>query len=381
VYTIDIVNSRSGVKLTPSVDPESGTWSRVLCAGGKGQHVFALPDDDVMWDKDLSTPWSRTLVVSWDGVAIYAGIIVDRTFDDVAGTLTIQHEDFRSLLQRRYPFGVKGYTQDGTTATGAGWLTLTGLSQRAIIIRLLQEALTGPFAIYSMPVIVNGVAIAVSPLATEAGGFTRTYENHEFLTADRAIANVQDEDGGPDVDFEPLWVGAVFRWNLRIGSPTAPRLSEPGPGGVPFEFNMAAEEQPLTGMKVRESGLNQVTGIYAVGKGMGRDMKVAGNGFGDSATIPALDVVESYKEEIDYNRLFSYANSALPIRGKTTQQFEFGMLATEDPGLGMLRMGALFLLIFNAHRWIGDGHVPLRLVSMSGDMTETLTIDVQSWES
>jgi hypothetical protein len=193
------------------------------------------------------------------------------------------------------------------------------------------------------------------------------------------IANVQDEDGGPDVDFEPLWVGGLFRWNVRIGSPTAPRLSALPAGGAPFDFNMASTELALTGMKVRKSGRDQATGIFAVGKGSGRDMKVAGNGFGVSAAIPALDVVETYKEEGDYNRLFSYANSALPVRGNPTTQYEFGLLATEDPGLDQLRMGTLFRLLFSDHRWVGDGAQTLRLISMSGSMTEDLTIDIQNW--
>jgi len=377
-YTFHIVDSRTGIKQL-EVFPSSGSWSRVLNAGGKGTHTFVLTADQAMRDRVLSTPWSRTLVVSWDGVAVYAGLIVRRVYSQDDNTLTVSHEDFRSLLQRRYPFGVNSYTQDGTTATGAGWLTLTALTLRAIVVRVLQEGLVGPFPIYSMPVFINSNAIASTPLAAESGGYSRTYENFAFLTVEQIIDNVQDEEGGPDTDFEPVWVDGVFQWNARIGSPSTPKLYSTAPGGNPFEFNMGAEQRVLTGVTVTDDGAKQATGVFSIGEGSGRDMKLAGNGFGSSATIPALDVAESFKDEKSYDILFSYSNGALPVRGKTTTQYELGMLATEIPGLSALRIGVLFRLIWSGNPWVADGNVDLRVISLSGSMTNDLTIDVQPW--
>ena len=150
-YSFHIVATQTGITQI-EVFPSAGSWSRVLNAGGKGSHSFVLggPDPesglaDPMEDHGLTEDWARTLVVSWDGVVVYAGVIVKRVWDDPTQTLTLEHEDVRSLFSRRFPFGTVGYWAAGTSETQSGLLTLTALSLRASVIRIMQESLTGPF--------------------------------------------------------------------------------------------------------------------------------------------------------------------------------------------------------------------------------------------
>jgi hypothetical protein len=371
MYTFHIVDTQSGVK-QQQVFPASGSWSRLLNEGGRGSHTFVLTDDEPMANRVLSSTWSRALVVSWRGFAVYAGVIVKRSYDQPKNTLTISHEDYRTIFSRRYPFGVNGYWAPGTGETQAGTLTLTGLSLRASIIRVLQESLTGPFpSKWTLP-------IDLPPYAAEAGTNTETIEFFNELSTSAHIQNYQERSGGPDTDFEPVWSGGVLRLTGRIGSPASPSLFSMSNSGGPFEFNQDAAEPRLTAFKVTEDGQKQATGQFSVGTGSGRDMKVGGFGLGNQATIPALDVVQTYKEQGDKDILYSYAQGAIAVQRNPTVQYEMSLLANEEPGLENLRMGSILRVMNRGDLWLAND-ANVRLISISGDMTNNLTLDVQPW--
>jgi hypothetical protein len=380
-FRYHLVDTRSGTMLV-EIYPKSGTCSRALNAGGRGSHDFLLPftrstdsytpDFTPLVDKSLTRPWARTLVVSWKGIAVYAGVITERTFVDDTSILTVKTEDIRAIFERRYPFGVAGYYEDAPLYQSPGRLDLRGLSLRASVVRILQESLIGPFSIWSLP-------IDLPDFASEPGGNTDVIENFKLVDTAALLENYQDRSGGPDIDFEPRWVNGQFRWFARIGGGPDPMLYVTPPEGGPVEFNMSAPQRRLTGVKITESGRQQATGQFSVGVGSGRDMKVGGAGLEEAATIPALDIVRNYKEQDDKTILNSYSIGALEVIGNTTTQYEFGMLADEEPGLENLRMGTLHALFWYQHPWIDDGKVNLRLIGMSMNTAGALTLDSQLW--
>lgn len=368
-YTFEIVATRTGVRQV-QVFPSAGSWSRVLNGSGKGSHSFVLSplstpllDRNVMSDKSLSDPWNRTLVVCWDGVPVYAGVITKRVYDRDTKTLTIHHEDIRSILERRYPFGTASYWADEPNHI-PGSLTITSKSMRAAAAKVVEQGLLGTSAIYSLPILL--------PSTAEAGTFTTTYYNYNFQTVADLLQDLQK--AGPDIDFAPEWNAGALRWVMNAGSTATPRLS-----GSLIDFNLSVDKSPLTGVTFTEDGGRQLTGQFGIGEGFEVDMRVGGAGIAGAATIPALDALDNYKTEESEPKLAAYGLAAVTANTLPTKQWEFSMRAGEGPGLLGLLGWPRLRLHSNDDPWIPGPYTDVRLISLSGDMSDSLVLDVQDW--
>lgn len=369
MWTFWICDTRTGARQLQVYPTQDGTFSRLLNAGGYGKNSFLLTDQDgratPMRDKELTTLWIRTLVRCWNDVPIYAGLIEAREFDWDTHLLTIEHTDVRTLFTARYPFGVSSYWADEPNHI-PGQLDIVGKSLRSAAGIIVQAGLTGPFATYSMPIVL--------PSLVEAGLFTETFFNYHFSTVADLLDDIQNMNGGPDIDFEPRWsASGSLEWLMRVGSTAAPSISR-----SLFEFNMSAEERRLTGVKVREDGSSQITGQFSIGEGSEQDMLVGGDGVGAAAAI-ALDVAESFKTQTSQDVLASFSTAAIVALASPTVQWTIGKLASVEPSLDVFPLGSLPRLMFSDDAWEADNFVDLRLVSISGDMSEKLSLDVQSW--
>lgn len=363
-----ICDTRTGVKQL-QVFPSGGPFGRTLNAAGQGgSNTFQLGDRKLsreQW-KDLTTPWRRELVRCWDDHPVYSGVITGRPYNRDTQTLTVNHADVRALLAKRYPFGVNSYYADGVAAP-PGKLVLTNLSLRAIAANVVQQGMVGPHPIYSLPIVL--------PSLTEAGPYSRTYFNYNFTTVPSALQELQDVDGGPDIDFAPRWSSSdTLEWVMRTGTPTAPALT----GGT-FEFNLTSKNCPLTHVGVDEDGSKQVNGMFTIGKGSEEDMRVSGRGIGDygETVFPALDGTQPLKDIDDLGVLLGHSIAAINVQQDPTKQWEMSLLASGYPGLNALTLGSTLRVYSKGDPWIDDGWTSLRLIGFSGDATETIALDVQ----
>lgn len=357
-----IVDTRTGVKQLP-LQPASGSWGRQLNGDKQGRHTFNLSTSKLtraQW-RALTVPLARTLVVSWAGVAWYAGMITARPFDMDSSTLTLEHADIRSIFADRYPFGAGSYA--------GGTLVCTNRSWRAIVARVVQRGLDGPGGIYSLPIVLPSTSEAENP-------HSKTYHNYNFTTVYDALADLQKTEGGPDTDFEPRWnANGDLEWLLRVGSPTAPALT----GGV-VEFNMTAAQKALTGVTVGENSAKQVTGVFGIGQGSEEDMIVGSVGNPEeAATIPARDITESHKTAETEAAAAQFAAASIAVLQHPTNQWDFTIVLGELNGtqVAALRLGATLRLYYKGHMWIEDGWHDLRLVGFTGDMTDRIKVEVQ----
>lgn len=359
------VDTRTGVKQL-EVRPSSSSFSRVLNGEGGGLHSFQLGErvlSRATW-RGLVTPWSRTLVVSWGAVAVYAGVVVDSSYDRDLQTLNVATADVRKIFSYRFPFGSTSYYEvDGVTP---GKLVCTNLSLRSIVSRVMGAGLTGPFPIYSLPITL--------PTSSEAGTHSRTFYNYNFRTVDDLLDELQSTDGGPDIDFEPSWVSNALVWTMRTGTPAAPQLT-----GNTFEWNTAGEKCGLTGIRQTVSGAKQASGVFSIGEGSEEDMRVVGYGLESAAPFPALDVTQSFKSgELDDAALFGQSKAMLDLLKTSTVQWEMGALASGYPGADQLRLGSTLRVNFKDDPWVYDGYSVTRLIGFSGDMSERIRFDVQT---
>lgn len=360
-----VVDTRSGAKIL-QVHPSSSSFSRVLNGEGSGTHTFQLGERVVPRDvwRLLSVPWARTLVISWGATAVYAGVVVDSDYDRDSMVLSLSTADIRKVFSYRFPFGATSYYEaDGVTP---GKLVCSNLSLRSIVSRVMGAGMVGPFPIYSLPITL--------PPTSEAGPHSRTFYNYNFRTVDDLLDELQSTDGGPDIDFEPVWVDTLLRWTMRTGTPAQPQLT-----GNTFEWNTAGEKCGLTGIRQTVSGAKQASGVFSIGEGSEEDMRVVGFGLESAAPFPALDVTQSFKSgELDDTALFAQSKAMLDLLKTSTVQWEMGALASGYPGVDQLRLGSTLRVNFKDDPWVDDGWSVTRLIGFSGDMSERVRFDVQT---
>lgn len=355
----------TGVKQL-QVEPASGSFGRLLNTAGSGSHTFKLGDRKLsreVW-RGLTTPWARTLVQCWEGDPVYAGVITGRPYNPGTMTLTLPHTDIRSMFMARYPFGVASYWADELAGI-PGNLTVTNRSIVAALGLVVQAGLQGPpgAAPYALPIVL--------PTLTTPGAFSRVFENFNFAKVADIITELQELDGGPDVDFAPRWsASGTLEWVLRAGALT---------GGT-FEFNLSAADNPVASFDVAEDALKQVTGVFGVGRGSGADMVVGGTPGAPVVGIPARDEVAKWTHVPTNAEASSLAREQVRVNQYPKTQPALKVLAsTVDPRT--LVLGSKVSTFLRDDPFLLDGPdngwTHYRLVGFNGGVGQELTLEVR----
>jgi len=358
MWTYFIHDTLSGAR-RQQVSPTGGSFSTMVSDIGGGSHTFQVRESPLRPDhwKSLTYPWANTLVQCWDGVPLYAGLLLGRTLDRDRGSLTVQHKELRLILNRRHPFRVGGERLTN------GTLALSNRSLRGLIVEIVQAGvrrLDGNDG-WNLPINLGG---------GELGNESATFWNYDFVTVENAIAEVEGRDGGPDVAFQPNLTDGRLDWLLKVGSP---RLT-----GDRFDYPMNVPHPLLFGVKPTDDGTEMLTGVFAIGKGSEADMLVGEAGLnGAAATTPYLDSSRQFKELEDVGQLVSHGQGELRAHSRPTTQWEMRTLATSHPGVHRLRLGSIIRMRFQNDWWEGTRDVDQYLIGISGDTTDTLTLDVQ----
>lgn len=348
------------------VEPASGSWSRLLNVSGQGRHTFSLGDRLISRDdwRDNTTPWARTLLQCWDDAPVYAGLITGRPYDRDTSMLTLNTTDFRSLLQFRYPWGDSSYWEDEAAGL-VGRLVIENKTMVSAVGIVLEQSLIGPvsaLATYSLPLVL--------PSLTDVGSFSTVYENFNFQKTSDILSEIQEMDGGPDIEFSPRWASAGrFEWLARVGALT---------GGT-FEFDLTSPTSPVSSVKVAEDALKQVTGVIGVGEGSGPTI-IVGGGYGGGIVTPA-DIPS--REETAVWRMVKTIPDAVALSIERLAAYKY---PTVQPGLTVqasevspadLVLGSTVTLIDDGDPFLPDGESDWRLIGLSGGVEGELTLNVQ----
>lgn len=358
MWTFWIVDTLTGDKLARFA-PTAGRFRTVMNGVGDGEHSILLRSSDWPYsraqNRDLTTPWARTLVQCWNDVPKYSGLITKRAWNEASGVLRIESEELRTIFTRRLAFTIGLY--DG------GTLTVTGKSLRGLIRAIVMAAA------YRPPV-GDPWHLPIAYPADEGGSESRTWYNYNFPVADEMLDEVQNINGGPDIYFKPRWSGSdKHEWELQIGTPSI--------AGPTLDWHVKAAEAPALDVGVVEDGTKQLTGVFSIGKGSEADMRHGEAGHLAGTTIPYLDTTRSYKEVDDVARLNAHAMGELVAYREVTTQYSFDTLASGTPSLDQLSPGARPRLWFDESEFVDDGWKNLYLLGMSGDLTEKISLEVQ----
>lgn len=329
-------------------------WERALNSGGSGSAAIALRAADVarLDIDDLTTPLARTLVLEWGGVPVYAGAVDTRTYDHKSGLLTLRHSDVWTVLRRRLAI-------DHTVAESKLVnQVVSNLSSGTVAKRLVQLGLKG------LSDMNMGLPITFS--ADVAGSISRTYFGYHFPWLGDLLDDLMNEGGGTDIDFRPRWVGNKLDYQMRTGS-----LTE----GT-FEWRVGGEKSGVIGLSVVEDSAKLASGVYALGEGSEVD-KLARSRRVIDPVFPYTDRVALLSTEADVAALDRYAVGDLAAFKQPTEQWGFSVLASGSPKVSDLLLGGQARVWVQDDPWLTTGWHENRIVGFSGDLSETVKLQLQ----
>lgn len=323
---------------------------------GDGEHSFNLADADAPIARAdlraLREPNESMLVVSWAGVPVYAGLVMNSDYLRDTATLTIQHVDVRTLMQERLTFGVSGYAQ--------GDLTVSGKSLSGMVRGILQRGIYDWGNTWRLPVDLP---------ADGSGSNSLRVKNWEWARIEDLLQRV--EKLGAVIDFDPYYdTAGGLRFAVRVGTPHLP--------GASLEWVATAEATPVINLRVQKNGSRQLSGCFYMGKGTEADMRVGEAGFIAGPTIPVRDAARSAKDESDVSKLNSMALTDLQANRRAAEQWSFALVADETWPVEQLKPGARITLHCYGDPVIDDGAHSFIVTGVSVDSTTSvITPEVQ----
>jgi hypothetical protein len=307
------------------------------------------------------------MVICWEGDPVAARLIMGRSYNRDKQLLTVDHTDVRTLFLTRYPFGVNSYWEDELAGV-VGNLTITNKSLVSAVGLVLEAGLTGPppplaYASYALPMTL--------PSLSESGSYSAVYDNFNFQKVADVLDELQEMDGGPDVDFAPQWSGTdTLEWVVRAGALT---------GGT-FEFDLSDPACPVSSTEFDEDAMKQVTGVYGIGAGNGTSMIVGGTPGSLVADIPAREDVVKWKMVKTIPHAAALAKEHVAAFKEPTLEPSFTVLATEVSPLDLV-LGSTITVTDDDDPFLLDGPTDYRLIGVSGGVGLKLSLTVQEVRS
>ncbi|WP_259176827.1 hypothetical protein [Mycetocola sp. BIGb0189] len=344
-----------------TVQPKAGSFTRTINAVSTGSATFDV-DDVHDWTR-LTAPWEMIVVAEYNGVVMYAGYIIDDVYDAASRTIVVKTECVRTILSRRLPFAVTGSTD--VPEYPAGTLSVVNKSwvgaTRAI---LLRQVIGGQAGRWNLPIILPG---------DSDGGFSRTFWNYEFWTIEQMLAEIQNADGGPDIDFAPRWSpSGRLEWALVVGTP---RIS----AGL-VEWHKDAPAGGIAKFTRQRNGQKTLSGVHTIGKGSEQDMRYGKYGTeGPPGTI-FLDGSMPYKEMDDYAQLNAQAKADAITFGRITEQWSFAINGGQKdlPSITDIKVGMTAGMRVSEDPVIPPGMYSQYVISFGCDLTDSVSLEVQA---
>jgi hypothetical protein len=366
--------------------PVSPSWSLLVAESVTGHRVASLPLSSMRWSRGLrfGSGTDLEVTVPLDGTPIAGGQTVTERVRTFAGDGT------RFMLVTVYgrtPISYGFITAPSPTPASCtiGTIDLAGLLRRRSIIAHGQRAnpagqaadvTLGPA---SKPELARllllhaiGEAGGALPLAistpSASGSHVRTYNGFRFDTYTDALANLVDDEDGPDIRVTPV-LSADQQWiTLRVD------IGEPWIGDSTHHW-----ECPGSALDVVPDYDHSQAGAWHYVPGDGTDydrpVGVAYAGAMLAAGVPLMDRVDSSRgstSNLDTLNAAAAANATVFERG--LESLTLTVDANGKPQLGTYAAGDMSTIRTSQHWWLGSDLHQRRIVGISGDHTDKVTV-------
>ncbi|KAB1648431.1 hypothetical protein [Pseudoclavibacter endophyticus] len=198
--------------------------------------------------RDLLEPFYVSLVPHWDGQPVcYAPVV--KTSKAGADLVQLDCEDILTLADDRFTHFVQDY--------GQAPFTITNRSPTGALLRVIRHAVSG----YADP----RRNLPLSGGGTEtSGSVSRSIPQHELQTIGSIIRELQDSEGAPSVELQPI-LEADGSIGLR------PTFGPQPIASVVAEYIVPAGREVVS-WSWQIDAVKQITGVVVAGEGSGQDM-------------------------------------------------------------------------------------------------------------
>lgn len=354
MWSVTAFATRSGTS-PERLDPASCRWTRRLTGAGSGEIAFNLRDRDAL-PRDtmrmLLRPTGRTLAVMWGSHVAFAGLVKSTSYDRDSGSVSAELMEIRELFEKRMTGGVNQY--------GAPWnFSYTNRSAAGAVRAILARSMS-PSTEWELPLDLPGDG---------SGSLSRQVDFFETVTISDLLKEVEDQ-AGVTVDFRPYVAGGLLRWEVRVvGTSTTYGTTD---------LPVSVEGSQVTGLTVVDDGAKQVTGVLALGNGTGEDMLTAYAPTGGSGAteIPVRDEKRSSKDLKTTAQLQRFANAEYAKWSQARESWAFRVQVDDDTTPDLVQVGRLLRMDVRGDEWLPDGVRRRRVIALSGDLTQTVTPEV-----
>lgn len=364
MYTLYAAQTTTG-QVQGKLFGELSSWARVLNGLDSAQAVlypdstFGLNTGTRELYRALTEPAKMSLLIDWNGTLTYAGPIWTRTWD--GSTLTLSSSGVRSLLALRKLANLPSAT----------WLQNQSYAYTDSLPHIMQQLVQ-----FVGNIAWDGASLPITCEANSWGdSYQPTWYGFDLQNIDDLLTTLTAYEGGPDVDFQPVWNDAThtaFHWVMRTGDPylvTANMLS----------LDTRVPESPVTKLQVTDDASKLSTVQHA--KGSGSDTSTLMSHYIDTAlTSQGWPVLE---QETDYTTVIEQATLDQHTKGDqqshATKTVQFTATVTAGNVLGAFDLGDLAFLNVRDHVWIPDGDYDMRIIqtALSSDSQDAVDVTMQ----
>jgi len=332
---------------------EGAQWSTNIGNTGECSWSFLVDNPELPLNgiriASLFQPNGRLLALRWGTDVQGAWKIEDWDFNGDTGIVTVTGVELvRNETKWRMTYGLSDYEGGTLVVSNRSYAGAV----RAVMMRFMQWS---PEWFYPIDLPADG-----------AGSFSAVWEFWKKFTIEDLLVQIEDE--GVEIYFRPyLTGGRQLRFETLVQSRVSFGMSA---------FHLQAEDSPLSGVRYRVSGAEQITGGQGIGEGTGQDQQVKYQG-GPPYTIPIRDAKMGFPDLIG-DRLQAatdawFAGAKNPTVQWTVETFT---VSDEYPPMNAVT-GRAWRLQSAGHLVYPDGVHQLRVIAASGTFGKQIKTEVQ----
>lgn len=348
-------------QITATVEPTALRWTDTLNSSGSIEGV-TLPLS-VVRDHDLrgKTNGVRSFIaVEVDGRIKQAGPIWSRTWNWEQQQATVSAAGVWSWLDRCF---VRPAVL--TPPIQSNVFTVSGKSLGGIARALVERATLYDYA--SVPIVLP---------PDEAGTHTESFPVWSLLRYGEQLRQItQRATDAPDIAFTPRRRQddpRFIEWVMRVGTAEAPALQQVGPEWV---FDTSAPRSPVLGISTDEDATGMAQQIFVTGNGQEEAILFAA---ADDNTLidlgwPITEASASFHTVEEQATLDGHAASELERSNRPIESFK---VAVHRSAAAEVLPGDYARIVTRGDVWLGDLNRSMRVRSVSGDLSDVVTLEM-----
>jgi hypothetical protein len=348
-------------KILTEFEPEQASWSMRANEAETVSVTLDLSDPAnraLDW-RNLATPWKHCIAIEEHG-RFLGGPILPHDWDEDDHRLKLSVRGIRVLLGRRTVLPARALTASLVTPAGIPDTsldtTISGVDLGTVGKRLIQQAMSWPG--FELPIVFH---------EDRPGSITRSYAAVDLSKVDAALADLSDEENGPDIRLQ-LRRGDKrdLEWVYESGTAAEPRLQSPSV----HTWELQADEAAGSGVSVTTDPTEMASISWATA-GRSSDRVLVSRYFDRrlvDAGFPLMEAVDSSNSSVsEQTVLDGLAAERARTSLKPSEFWSFRVRLDASPFLIEYNVGDLVRVVVRNSDYVPVGEFTRRIAGLSGD--------------